>query len=80
MLGALLLERDWPCGDCGLLVPLDGERNFLVLKAIGFGIFFLRKNFPFDSVALGAVHFNTLLMSWTLQGAGMRAWEYTTVM
>lgn len=50
-----------------------------MLKILGFGIFFLRNNFPFDSVMLWAVHLNALLMSWTLQGAGMRAWECTTV-
>lgn len=59
-------------GLVGTAGSLGGKTNFLVLKVIGFGIFFLRNSFPFDRATLGAVHSNALLMSWTLQGADTR--------
>lgn len=43
-------------GLLGTAGSLGGKTNFLVLKVIGFGIFFLRNSFPFDSAMLGAVH------------------------
>lgn len=41
-------------GLVGTAGSLGGKTNFLVLKVIGFGIFFLRNNFHFDSAMLGA--------------------------